>query len=234
MAPTWRSRSTSRACSASSWRQPAPTHESECHDRHPARLLQGAAGRPRASLEVITAAYKTLAKRFHPETDLTGVHESGRRAHRAYGVLRDPAARQRYDWNGGSPEPGGPRPGARAGADAGLSPRRGDTPAPTARPMATRWSPAPWSGLTAPTTSAEIRCRLATFVSTSGDTRAGRSTTLPGRIRRTCAGLPATHRACDSGGRSAGSWASRSTTPTRRPDSVGRLGAVSDPQLAEQ
>ncbi len=30
---------------------------------------------PEASPEVITAAYKTLAKRFHPETDLTGVHE---------------------------------------------------------------------------------------------------------------------------------------------------------------
>ena len=29
---------------------------------------------PEASPEV-TAAYKTLAKRLHPETDLTGVHE---------------------------------------------------------------------------------------------------------------------------------------------------------------
>jgi len=53
---------------------------------------------PEASPEVITAAYKTLAKRFHPETDLTGVHEI-RLAEltRAYGVLRDAAARQRYD-----------------------------------------------------------------------------------------------------------------------------------------
>jgi curved DNA-binding protein CbpA len=53
---------------------------------------------PEASREVITAAYKTLAKRLHPETDLTGVHEI-RMAEldRAYGVLRDAAARQRYD-----------------------------------------------------------------------------------------------------------------------------------------
>jgi curved DNA-binding protein CbpA len=53
---------------------------------------------PEASPEVITAAYKTLAKRFHPETDLTGVHEIRlAELNRAYGVLRDAAARQRYD-----------------------------------------------------------------------------------------------------------------------------------------
>ena len=53
---------------------------------------------PEASPEVITAAYKTLAKRWHPETDLTGVHEV-RMAEldRAYGILKDAAARQRYD-----------------------------------------------------------------------------------------------------------------------------------------
>ena len=53
---------------------------------------------PEASVEVITAAYKTLAKRFHPETDLTGVHEIRlAELNRAYGVLRDAASRQRYD-----------------------------------------------------------------------------------------------------------------------------------------
>jgi curved DNA-binding protein CbpA len=53
---------------------------------------------PEASVAVITAAYKVLAKRFHPETDLSGVHEV-RMAEldRAYNTLRDPAARQRYD-----------------------------------------------------------------------------------------------------------------------------------------
>ncbi|HEY8178159.1 MAG TPA: DnaJ domain-containing protein [Candidatus Limnocylindria bacterium] len=53
---------------------------------------------PEASLEVITAAYRTLAKRFHPETDLTGVHEIRvAELNRAFDVLRDAAARQRYD-----------------------------------------------------------------------------------------------------------------------------------------
>ncbi|HEY7847381.1 MAG TPA: DnaJ domain-containing protein [Candidatus Limnocylindria bacterium] len=53
---------------------------------------------PAASLAVIGAAYKVLAKRFHPETDLTGVHEI-RLAEltRAYNTLKDPAARRRYD-----------------------------------------------------------------------------------------------------------------------------------------
>ena len=51
-----------------------------------------------ASPEVITAAFKVLAKRFHPETDLTGVHEIRlAELNRAYGVLRDPAARRAYD-----------------------------------------------------------------------------------------------------------------------------------------
>ena len=55
---------------------------------------------PEASLEVITAAYKTLAKRFHPETDLTGVHEI-RLAEltRAYGVLRDRRRGNATTWN---------------------------------------------------------------------------------------------------------------------------------------
>lgn len=53
---------------------------------------------PEASPEVITAAFKTLSKRFHPETDLTGVHEIRvAELNRAYEVLHDAAARQRYD-----------------------------------------------------------------------------------------------------------------------------------------
>jgi len=53
---------------------------------------------PEASAEVITAAYKTLAKRFHPETDLTGVHEIRlAELNRAYDVLHNAASRQRYD-----------------------------------------------------------------------------------------------------------------------------------------
>jgi curved DNA-binding protein CbpA len=53
---------------------------------------------PEASLAVITAAYKVLAKRFHPETDLTGVHEVRlAELRRAHDVLKDPASRRRYD-----------------------------------------------------------------------------------------------------------------------------------------
>jgi curved DNA-binding protein CbpA len=53
---------------------------------------------PEASPEVIAAAYKVLAKRFHPETDLTGVHEVRlAELNRAYGVLRGAATRRAYD-----------------------------------------------------------------------------------------------------------------------------------------
>ena len=69
---------------------------------------------PEASVAVITAAYKVLARRFHPETDLTGVHEV-RLAEltRAYAVLKDPAARRRYDMDRAerlSPVGPGPEP----------------------------------------------------------------------------------------------------------------------------
>ena len=98
---------------------------------------------PEASLEVITAAYRTLAKRFHPETDLTGVHEIRlAELNRAYGVLRDAAARQRYDLEradrlqpvGPGPEPSHARPWSR---------HPDTTPAPTARRTATPCCPAP-------------------------------------------------------------------------------------------
>ena len=53
---------------------------------------------PEASPEVITAAYKVLAKRWHPETDLTGVHEIRlAELNRAYGVLKSAPTRRAYD-----------------------------------------------------------------------------------------------------------------------------------------
>ena len=53
---------------------------------------------PEASTEVITAAFKVLAKRWHPETDLTGVHEIRlAELNRAYGVLKNVASRRSYD-----------------------------------------------------------------------------------------------------------------------------------------
>jgi DnaJ-class molecular chaperone len=53
---------------------------------------------PQADTDVIAAAYRVLARKLHPDTD-----SSGRDARRmtelnwAYAILRDPAARARYD-----------------------------------------------------------------------------------------------------------------------------------------
>jgi curved DNA-binding protein CbpA len=54
---------------------------------------------PEASPEVITAAFRILARRLHPDRDLTGVHEIRMaELNRAYGILRDPASRRNYDF----------------------------------------------------------------------------------------------------------------------------------------
>jgi curved DNA-binding protein CbpA len=53
---------------------------------------------PEAEPEIIQAAYETLAARFHPERDLTGVHEvRARELKRAYETLSDPGRRRVYD-----------------------------------------------------------------------------------------------------------------------------------------
>lgn len=53
---------------------------------------------PEADGDVVDAAYRVLAARFHPESDLTGVHEI-RLAEltRAHAVLSDPGRRRTYD-----------------------------------------------------------------------------------------------------------------------------------------
>jgi DnaJ-class molecular chaperone len=51
-----------------------------------------------ADPDVITAAFRVLARRLHPDRDLTGVHEIRMsELNRAYGVLRDPETRRTYD-----------------------------------------------------------------------------------------------------------------------------------------
>ena len=51
-----------------------------------------------ADQEVIAAAYEALSGKFHPDRDLTGVHQVRlAELHRAYGVLSDPARRIAYD-----------------------------------------------------------------------------------------------------------------------------------------
>lgn len=53
---------------------------------------------PAADAEVITAAFRVLARRLHPDRDASGVDEH-RMAdlNRAYAVLRDPRQRMEYD-----------------------------------------------------------------------------------------------------------------------------------------
>jgi DnaJ-class molecular chaperone len=63
-----------------------------------------------ADLDVIAAAHRALARKLHPETDLTGVDEV-RRAEldRALATLADPAARRDYDsWLASQLVPMGP------------------------------------------------------------------------------------------------------------------------------
>lgn len=51
-----------------------------------------------ADPDVITAAFRVLARRLHPDRDLTGVHEVRMaELNRAYGVLRHQNTRQEYD-----------------------------------------------------------------------------------------------------------------------------------------
>lgn len=53
---------------------------------------------PEADAEVITAAFRVLARRLHPDRDTTGVEEyQMAELNRAYSVLRDPEQRRRYD-----------------------------------------------------------------------------------------------------------------------------------------
>lgn len=53
---------------------------------------------PEADPEVITAAFRALARRLHPDRDMTGVHEVRMaELNRAYGVLRDVETRRDYD-----------------------------------------------------------------------------------------------------------------------------------------
>lgn len=57
--------------------------------------------RPNASPEVITAAYRVLMKRFHPDAD-GGNEKIAKRLNEAHAVLADPSARKAYDRARGS------------------------------------------------------------------------------------------------------------------------------------
>lgn len=69
---------------------------------------------PEADTEVITVAFRALARRLHPDKDITGVDEYRMsELNRAYAVLRDPKRRREYDAERGQMRPVGP------GEDAG-------------------------------------------------------------------------------------------------------------------
>ena len=53
---------------------------------------------PEAEQDIIEAAYQALSARFHPEYDLTGVHQVRMKdLNRAYEVLSSPGRRRAYD-----------------------------------------------------------------------------------------------------------------------------------------
>ena len=80
---------------------------------------------PEADAEIITAAFRVLARRLHPDRDSTGVEEYRMaELNRAYTVLRDPAKRRQYDAERTLLQPMGP------GTDG--PPRRGG--------LAARWN----------------------------------------------------------------------------------------------
>jgi curved DNA-binding protein CbpA len=64
---------------------------------------------PEADAEVITAAFRVLARRLHPDRDISGVQEHRMaELNRAYSVLRDPEQRRQYDAEWKLMEPMGP------------------------------------------------------------------------------------------------------------------------------
>ena len=52
---------------------------------------------PTASFDVISAAYRTLARMYHPDNLETGDAEMMRKLNDAHEVLKDPTKRHRYD-----------------------------------------------------------------------------------------------------------------------------------------
>ena len=106
---------------------------------------------PEAEPEIITAAFRVLARRLHPDRDITGVDEYRMaELNRAYSVLRDPVQRRQYDaerklaqpmdsmqpLGPGSPEQAPERSGGlaarmRAAADAGASAQQARSPGET-------------------------------------------------------------------------------------------------------
>lgn len=82
---------------------------------------------PTADAEIITAAFRVLARRLHPDRDITGVEEYRMsELNRAYAVLRDPTKRRQYDAERTLMQP--------------LGPGNGTEGAPRSGGLAARWN----------------------------------------------------------------------------------------------
>jgi len=125
------------------------THDRGAHSTDLYRLLQVD---PEADVEIIGAAYRKLAQRYHP--DVTGDPVAASRMaaiNAAWEVLRDPAKRAAYDRERrfGSP----PRTTQHEGTEPGSAGR--PAPAPTEPGGRTRGGRDAWSGASASTASGE-------------------------------------------------------------------------------
>jgi curved DNA-binding protein CbpA len=79
---------------------------------------------PEAEPEIVTAAFRVLARRLHPDRDITGVAEYRMaELNRAYSVLRDQAQRRQYDAERKLMQPMGPGTETDAPRSGGLAAR---------------------------------------------------------------------------------------------------------------
>ena len=97
---------------------------------------------PRASPEVIQAAYRRLAREFHPDTGRDPNPERMVRLNRAYATLSEPAARRRYDGLRGTRA----RPGERDRAAQGARAPRSDASRERQQSPFRSASEPPWRG----------------------------------------------------------------------------------------
>ncbi|KAL5714480.1 hypothetical protein ACHQM5_016440 [Ranunculus cassubicifolius] len=73
----------------------------------PANLYEVLRLKRPASNAQIKAAYRSLVKQFHPDTNKSGNDQDFIEIHKAYATLSDPITRARYDMNLALSQPGG-------------------------------------------------------------------------------------------------------------------------------
>lgn len=108
---------------------------------------------PEADPEVVTAAYRALARRLHPDRDITGVAEYRMaELNRAYAVLRDPQKRRSYDEDRAlrlkALRPGEQERPRRGGLSARINPDAGASGQENGGPQETRLTFGRYAGMT--------------------------------------------------------------------------------------